>query len=178
MEFNLDNRNWLLIRSVLYLLLFILLHFLYDLLPNPVFAIFSGTSESVFQHAKISFYCYLILVLIELVINRKNIDDVKQSIFPGLLTAIIIPWIMFLCWFVLPSFWDRMEPIIVEIIYANVATFFVGFIGSVLHKAFREIKYLTELLVLIIVLLCIEALEFTIFTFRIPWYDFFHDPLA
>ncbi len=47
---------------------FLILHFLYDWLPILPVALFSGVSEAVFQHAKIAFYVYLLVSLIEILI--------------------------------------------------------------------------------------------------------------
>ena len=40
------------------------LHFLYDLLPNPVTALFSPVSESLWEHVKIIFWPYLVSTLV------------------------------------------------------------------------------------------------------------------
>ena len=45
----------LILKIVLFQLLFLLLHYLYDWFPNSITTIFSGINESVYQHMKICF---------------------------------------------------------------------------------------------------------------------------
>ncbi len=49
------------IKLLLFLVIFAILHFSYDLLPNNITKIFSGTEESVFSHLKIAFWAYLMI---------------------------------------------------------------------------------------------------------------------
>ena len=57
------------------------LHFLYDLLPNPVTALFSPVNESLWEHGKILFWPYLAAML---VLTRRGAPGCRT---PWLLTA-------------------------------------------------------------------------------------------
>ena len=56
-----DDRNYIFVRSALYLVIFVLMHYLFHWFPYPAISLFSGIDESVYQHMKIAFYTYLIL---------------------------------------------------------------------------------------------------------------------
>jgi hypothetical protein len=67
------------VKSLLYLIMFSILHFGYDL-THLIFLIpFCGVNESVFQHLKMAFWSYLFTNLIEYFIERKKI--IKKIIF-------------------------------------------------------------------------------------------------
>ena len=57
------------------------LHFLYDLLPNPVTALFSPVNESLWEHGKILFWPYLAAML---ALTRRGAPGCRT---PWLLTA-------------------------------------------------------------------------------------------
>jgi hypothetical protein len=46
----------IIIKIVIFWVLFLILHFSYDWVKRPIVAVFSGTNESFMQHAKIAFW--------------------------------------------------------------------------------------------------------------------------
>lgn len=174
---DMENKYYIWIRSLVFLLIFIILHFLYDWFPNVVTSIFSGTDESVYQHFKIAFYSYLILTIIEFGIFRKAINDNKKFFFSHLVSTIIIPWIVFMLFFIAAAFFGERH-YIVEIIYANVITYLTAITISVFEQEINKIELTKRFKILILVLFVILIVEFTIFTFNLPWHDVFADPYA
>ena len=69
------NKNLIIWKIIIFQVVFLILHYLYDWFPCQVTQIFSGTNESVFQHMKIGFYSYLVVAFIEFLLIRKNIQD-------------------------------------------------------------------------------------------------------
>lgn len=65
------------IKSLLYLAIFIILHFEYDLTHWVFLTPFCGINESVFQHLKMVFWAYLLTSLIEWFVVRKNSANEK-----------------------------------------------------------------------------------------------------
>ena len=53
------------IKLTLFWILFLVFHFAYEWLPYTIIAVFSGNSEAVAQHIKISFFAYAYASLIE-----------------------------------------------------------------------------------------------------------------
>jgi len=175
---ELNSKKWIIIRSALYLVIFILLHYAYDWFPNPVFAVFSGIDESVYQHMKIAFYAYIILIVIEFLIFRKKIERSQAYFFTRLFSTVIIPWIVFVLFFIGRALYPYEFPEIIEIIYALGITFLVGIVISFIELEFDEVEYSKRFQILLVILLIILIMEFTVFTFRLPWHDIFADPYA
>ena len=55
-------------------LAFIALHFAYDFFPSPFLAVFSGTSETVAQHIKMSYFAYTFVSLWNISFVESNLN--------------------------------------------------------------------------------------------------------
>ncbi len=171
------SNKWLGIKAVLFLVIFLILHYAYDWTQgNAFFELISGTDESMYQHMKIAFYGYLILSLVEFFVVKAEIDDRKQFVFTQLLGTILVPWMIFLVWYIPAAFLGQFESIVVEIIWANIATLGALFCTAIIQRACISLDFDTPLKVVIIALLLISVLEFTLFTFKLPWTDVFVEP--
>jgi len=172
-----ENKYYIYVRSVLFLVIFIVLHYLYKWFPNVVVSLFSGINESVYQHFKIGFYSYLILTIIEFTVFRKKIDDRKNFFFSHLLSAIIIPWIIFILFLIAAMFFGERH-FIIELIYAITITYLTALCTSIFEQEIKEIEFSKRFKWLMLIFLVILIMEFTIFTFNLPWHDIFADPYA
>ena len=157
--------------------LFILLHYLYDFFPNVIIEIISGTDESLYQHLKIAFYAYVFLTIIEAGIFRNQIEDPSKFWFSHLFSAVIIPWIIFILWFIGPAIHGKFTSLVVDVIYANIITYVSLVILSMLETWYGELEYPTNIKVIILLLFGLSVLEFTLFTYFLPWHDVFIEPL-
>ncbi len=167
------------IRSLLYVFTFQGLHYLYDYLPSFATAVIGGINESVYQHSKIAFFAYLILLLIEFIIFKNKLEDKDRFLFSGLLSTILIPWIMFVFWFFLPLFYNAQIPIIVlEIVYAIGVTYLMVLAVSFLDQNLIELEYKRNMKIIILITIFLMTAQYIVFTFQLPWHDFFADPLA
>ena len=176
MDFN--NKAYLLIRSFIYLSIFELLHYSYDLFPNIFTQIFSGINESFFQHWKIGYYSYIILTIGELLIFRKKITDESKEkfIYSHLLSALILPMVIFIIWYIAPAVYGPIPVFWIEVVYSILACYISILIISILEQYLKEIDYRTPLKIIIWVLNLLFIMQFTIFTFKLPWADIFADP--
>jgi len=176
MDFN--NKAYLLIRSFIYLSIFELLHYSYDLFPNIFTQIFSGINESFFQHWKIGYYSYIILTIGEILIFRKKIaeESKEKFIYSHLLSAIILPMIIFIIWYIAPAVYGPIPVFWIEIVYSILACYISILIVSILEQYLKEINYRTPLKIIICILNSLLIMQFTIFTFKLPWADVFADP--
>lgn len=87
-----------LISVIFIFLLSFLCHFLYDLLPNPIFSIFFPVNESIFEHMKIIASSILFYSPIEyFILKRKEIpfNNFLLSNFIMIVSGIIIYLIIF-----------------------------------------------------------------------------------
>ncbi|MFX1326118.1 MAG: DUF6512 family protein [Promethearchaeota archaeon] len=170
-----DNRNYLFIRSAIYLIIFIVLHYLFDWFPNIVVSLFSGIDESVYQHMKIAFYSYAILTLIEFIVFRKKVADKKNFLYSHLLSIILLPLITLILFLIGAMFYGERQ-YVVEIFYAIIITYVSGLSISFFEREMQGLQFSKRFQIFILILIVILIMEFTIFTFRLPWHDVFSDP--
>ncbi len=76
-----------LMKAGIFLVMFSLLHFLYDWLPVPLMAVFASTDESFLQHAKIGFWAYACVSAGELLVFNKRISNKSDAVFARLLAT-------------------------------------------------------------------------------------------
>ena len=176
---DLEDKNYVYVKSAVYLIIFLILHYLYEMLPHPVFALFSGTSESVYEHMKIAFYSYIFLTIIEFTIFRKKINDNEKFVFSHLFSAVLIPW-MSMMWYLIISvvYADQIPILTLEIIYSIAITYVSVIPICILEQWYSQIEFNKQVKFVILILLMLSIVQFTVFTFRLPWHDIFADPLA
>lgn len=124
-----------------------------------------------------AFYSYLILTIIEFIVFRKEIDDRKKFLFSHLLSAIILPWLIFILFLIAAMFFGERN-FIIEIIHANIILYLTALSISFFELEIKEIEFSKRFNWLILIFLVILIMEFTIFTFNLPWHDIFADPYA
>ncbi|MFW9822282.1 MAG: DUF6512 family protein [Candidatus Thorarchaeota archaeon] len=169
------DKNYIFIRSGIYLVIFILLHYLFDWFPNVFTSLFSGINESVFQHMKIAFYAFILLSLIELIIFRNNLNDQKNFIYTHLISVLLIPLITLVLFFIGAMFYGERSYII-EIIYAIMITYLSGLSVSIIEQEIKDFKFSKRFKILLLVITAVLIAEFTVFTFNLPWHDVFANP--
>ena len=171
-----DDRNYIFVRSALYLVIFVLMHYLFHWFPYPFISLFSGIDESVYQHMKIAFYTYTIITVIELILFRNKITDTKKFIYSHLLSIILVPVITLILFLMGAVVYDAERSKVVEIIYALTITYLSGLTISVIEQELKEFEFSKRFKVLLFILIVIMIIEFTVFTFNLPWHDVFADP--
>ncbi len=175
---DLNSKAYLLIRSFVYLCLFDFLHYCYDWFPNLFVQIFSGINESFFQHWKIGYYAYIILTIGEFLIFRKKIadEDKEKFIYSHLLSAIFLPMIVFIIWYIAPAVYGPIPIFWLEVVYSILACYVSVLLVSIFEQSFMEIPYNRTLKIIILILNLLLIMQLTIFTFKLPWADIFADP--
>jgi hypothetical protein len=157
---------------------FMILHYAYDFLPILPVKLVSGIDESFFQHIKIVFFAYLIVNLAEYYLRRKDIENRESFILTRLFSTTILPWFVFIIWFVAPAYYGPIGNVAVEILYANIALLLSGFCALVIEQTMDGVPYQNLAKVVIIALFIISMSLYITFTFKLPWADFFADPTA
>ena len=173
---NLDDHKYIYIRSLVFLGIFIVLHYTYDLFPIIVFQIISGIDESVFQHMKIGFYSYIILMIIEFFVFKKQIVDNTKFIFSRIFSAIFYPRVMFMFFFFTRVVYPWQMHFVVEIISAQITVFIAALILGFIELDIRKLEFGKRLKVIMLILIVLLIVEFTAFTFYLPWHDVLADP--
>ena len=157
---------------------FLILHYSYDFLPILPIKLISGINESFFQHIKIVFFAYIIVNLVEYLTRRKDIENRENFILTRLFSTTILPWFVFIIWFIAPAYYGPIGNVAFEILYANIALLLSGFCALVLEQTMDGIPYQNLSKVVIIALFVISMSLYIIFTFKLPWADVFADPMA
>ena len=175
---NLDDSKYIYVRSLLLLAIFLGLNYAYKFFPIVIFQIFGGINESVFQHMKIGFYSYIILSIIEFFVFKKKIIDATKFLFSRVFSMILYPWIIFLLFFFTRVVYPWQMHFVIEIISANIVVY-----TSVLMLGFIEIDIMKlefgkRLKANLLILLALLIIEFTAFSFYLPWHDVLTNPYA
>ncbi|MBN1801579.1 MAG: hypothetical protein JW891_08750 [Candidatus Lokiarchaeota archaeon] len=179
MDLNRENKYYIFIKALVYLVIFSFLHFAYDISQeNIVVGIFSGTDESVFQHMKIGFYSYLILTVIEYLIFMKQINKggMDKFLYSRLLSAILLSWFMIVLYLIAALFFQEQPPLEFEIFYSIIMGYISILPVLMLEIWYEKFEFPKQIKYLIIFFVILLVLEFTLFTFNKPWHDIFLEP--
>ena len=147
------------------------LHFLYDLLGGALWiAPFSGVNESTWEHMKLLFWPMLLFAAVQSLFFRERDDFWCVKLCGILLGLALIPFL----------FYGYNSVIGRSPDWLNIAIFFIS----------AAIAYVTETLLysrgtlrakcgkISIVILCIIAILFIVFTFHTPKLAIFRDPMT
>ncbi|HAE86153.1 MAG TPA: hypothetical protein DCG78_06580 [Anaerolineaceae bacterium] len=162
----------LLMKLLGFWLAFIALHFAYDFFTSPFLAVFSGTSEAVAQHIKMSYFAYTFVSLGEYFIRRVEPEYRLQFLDSRLLGVLIVSLATFL-WYIVSAIRGAGMPTLgLEVIYANAALLLVGF-GTLLIERDLSATQLSKAgrAAAVIFFLLLGAI-LVIGSFRVPWGGF------
>ena len=145
-------------------------HFLYDLLPNPIFSIFFPVNESIWEHMKMLYTSFLLNGIIEYFLIKKYNIKVNNFLFNTYLIS-IISIILYLTMY-LPFYYTIgnnkiviFTALILDIIICEIISYFL------LKK--EEIKNMNFLTIILIIL---SYIIFTILTYYPLDFSIFNIP--
>jgi len=164
----------IIIKIVIFWVLFLILHFSYDWIKNPIVAVFSGTNESFMQHAKIGFVAYSLASVVEFFLWGNQPGNPGSFLYSRMITSLALPWVMFIVYYIAPAFYGKPMPTIpLEIVYANIILLIIGVILASFEAGLATITFSTRSGIILWILWVLGFVEMAIFTFRPPWADFF-----
>jgi hypothetical protein len=176
MKFNSRMYQWH-VKAWLYWLTFLLLYLVYKFIPLAPFQVICGICESNFQHYKASFFTWIIVSTGEYLWMSRRIEDRQAFLYSRLGTATILPWFVFILWYLGVALFGRLPSIPLEIAYANIVTIMVGFFASIFERGISRISYSRELKAIILILFFSSLVLYLAFTFgELPWADVFMEP--
>ena len=155
---------------------FLILHYSYDLLPILPIKIISGINESFFQHIKVGFFAYLIVNFVEYLVRRKEIENKESFIFTRLFSTTILPWFIFIIWFIAPAYYGPIDNLAMEILYANIALILSGICILAIEQTMESVTFQALSKSVLGKKFIIEYSLYIIFTFNLPWADVFAVP--
>ncbi len=171
-----DYKYYVFIKAAVYVLLFRLLHYIYEWTGNnAIVGIFTSVDESVFQHMKMAFYTYLIVTIIEYLIFKDDIDDPKEFMYSSLFSLILLPWFVQFLYFTAAMF-GHIDNYYFELIYSISMGYFSIIPVILLEKWYVKLELQKPAKILILILTVLLVAQFTVFTFFPPWHDVFANP--
>lgn len=148
-----------------------LLHFLYDWLSQSVWiAPFSGVNESTWEHMKLLFWPMFIFAILQSFFFSDRNDFFCIQLKGILLGLILIPTLFYTYNGVIGKTPD----------WINIAIFFISAAIAYIYEArqFNQGKTVCKNPKLPLLILCLIAVSFIIFTFKTPRIGIFKDPLT
>ena len=149
-----------------------LLHFLFELSGgSPLVGIFSAVNESIWEHMKLIFYPMLIFAVLEYKAwGRGAVGFWSIKLTGALLALALIPTVYYLYSGVLGK---NVDIINVLIFYVSAAAAFI-----LETKLFKKGIYLPIPPAMAVIVFCVIAALFTLFTFHPPQMALFRDPVS
>ncbi|MEJ5229489.1 MAG: DUF6512 family protein [Pseudothermotoga sp.] len=163
-------------KILLYVAIFSVLHFGYELTGLSVLKPFCGVDESVFEHIKMGFWAYLFVSIIEYFFVKRPLDS-RNFWYSRIFSAIFVPWSIIIIWYILPAIFGHVESVVIELMWAFTVVFLSGLVGHLLEKNLERIAPTNSLRMVIILLFVVSVIFFVRFSFSKPSIDLFANPL-
>lgn len=158
-------------KVLLFLAIYVVLHFGYELTQLEFLRPFCGTDESVFEHLKIGFWAYFFSTFIEFFASKS-----VRFWFPRLLSNVLVPWAILLIWYMFPLFVGHTGSPVVEIVWAFVVVFVTGLLGVAFERDLEKIPLRSRVKTIILLLFVLSVVFYVGFSFSKPEVDFFKVP--
>jgi len=166
----------ILLKAFIYLIFFSVLHFGYDLTHLSFLKPFCGIDESIFQHLKMAFWAYLLASLVEYPVYKRKNKKYESFWIPRFFSATMVPWTIFLVWYLAPATGGKFRLSYMELIWALVVSYFSGLAGGLMERTLEEQRLAFCFKVLVIFLALASAFLYIAFTYQLPWIDMFRAP--
>jgi len=174
--FSGGQRMNIFLKAFIYLILFSVLHFGYDLTHLSFLKPFCGIDESIFQHLKMAFGSYLLASLVEYPIFKRKKRKYESFWILRFFSATVVPWTIFLVWYLVPATIGKFRLSYIELIWALVVSFFSGLAGGVVERNLEEQRLSFCFKMLVVFLTIVSAFLYIAFTYKLPWVDMFRAP--
>lgn len=163
-------------KVMLYQILFLVIHYLYDWFPGSLTYFLGSTNESIFQHMKAGLYTYIALTVIEYGLVNQAIPSKSRYFYARLFGSAILPLLMLAYFLAGPAMFVKIESIPLEVLFANIALAATSSSTFLLEGLFERSELSTGLKWMIILLFMLTAMQYVIFNYRLPWFDIFAIP--
>ena len=162
---------WQAVGVLFIVVIAILWHYLYDVIPSPIIGMVAPVNESPWEHAKLFFAPALIFYIIEYLFIGKK--------YPNFITAhtvalVFMPIFMLLVYYSYAWMFENGENLTLNIINTVVTITVAQLIAYRLTKSNINLKRYNGLSIFIVHLMFII---FAVFTFHPPKLPLFYDPI-
>ncbi len=148
-----------------------LLHFLYDWTDIGFVALFSAVNESIWEHMKILFFPMLIFAVFESRYFAKDYENFWCAKLIGILVGLIVIPVMY---------YTYTGALGVSADWFNIIIFFIAAAVAYIieTRLMKRDKNFCKSPIVAIIVLCIIAVVFAIFSFAPPVIPLFEDPIT
>lgn len=154
---------------------FLLLHFSYETFPNILFQIIGEVGETNYFHMKMLFFAYVLVTLVEFILQRNKISNPAAFLNKRALIATSYPWLTLTIFFTTQALTGGMLEMPWEIIWANLATGLGIYLALRLEEALDEVEFRPSLLWMVWVVFALALMTYIVFSFNTPEH-FFETP--
>lgn len=166
----------IIVKVILFHFIFIVVHYVYDWFPGLATFFLGATNESVYQHMKAIFHAYFLFSVMEFGLTAKTLADKSRFLYARFLGLVLMPLLMLPFFLVGPALFVKIESIPLEIVFANLALAATSASAFLLVDVFEHGKVTRGAKWAIFTLVVLTAIEFSIFNYRLPWFDVFANP--
>jgi len=166
----------LVLKIIVFQVVFLVMHYLYDWFPGSVTYLFGTISESIFQHMKVVFFAYILLTVVDYGLTRGHLPSLSRYIYSRLFCAVAMPLLMNIYYFTAAAFVGHLRSILLEILFANIVLLALSTTIIMLEGYFEQSEPSRPLKWVIVILFVLTASEIIIFNYHLPWFDVFAIP--
>lgn len=164
--------KWQIVGFIFTSILGVVLHFLFDWTnQNIIVSSFAAVNESIFEHMKLLFFPMFLFSLVQSRFIGKEYSDFWCVKLLGIVLGVLL----------IPVLYYTINGIFgLTPDWVNIAIFFISALASyyVETKLFMKKSINCKSPVTALVILCLIALLFMIWTFKTPQIPFFKDPIT
>lgn len=164
------------VKALLYLAIFSILHFGYDLTHWGFLVPLCGIDESIFQHLKMAFWAYLFTSIIEYFLSQKRYHKRESFWYTRLISTVMVPWFIVLIWYLVPALLGRVESLVIDLVWAIFSAFLSAIFGITIERSIEDIKTALSFKLIVLFLFIVSAFLYVWFTYKPPWIDLFVNP--
>jgi hypothetical protein len=153
---------------------FLLLHFSHGWFPNIFLRVITEANETVFFHMKMLFVAYVLVSLVEFLINRSAIGSVSSFFASRGLAAVAYPWLAITFWFLAWAVGVTFSRV-GELLYANVTTLLGVYLALRMEEILDTIELRPALKWTVLLLFLAAVISYVSFSLHPPL-EFFTTP--
>jgi hypothetical protein len=154
---------------------FLLLHFSYGWFPILFFRVIAEANETVFFHMKMLFVAYVLVSLVEFLLNRRVIGSTSSFFASRALVAVAYPWLAITFWFMAWAMGFAFGRV-GELLYANVTTLLGVYLALRLEEILDTVELRPALKWMILLLFLAAIISYVSFSIHPPLHFFTTPP--
>ncbi len=163
-----------LVKVVVFMTFYSLLHFLYEMAPSVITQAISGTNESLFQHMKIGVFAYFFTNFLELLIYRKALQSKTGFLYSRVLSNLLLPWLIFVTWYPIPTLMGQAFPATwMEVLYSILVMMLVCILLIIIERSTEKLEFPLPARIILLILFVVHIYLMIVFSFQLPYYTAF-----